>query len=259
MTIALSTHVIQSEWVSNNLNDPNVRILDARPSEFYADGHIPNAVSVNMNDFRHESDGVEGMLLAPDEFAVKAGALGIDERTTIVIYDDYHGLLASRLAWSFLRYGHVNVLLLDGGWDEWEFGGYPTSDVSPTIAPRTFTPRLNGSIYADFAYVQAYIHQKNQVLLDVRAENEYAKGHIPSAVLWDWTTATSDNRLFGDLEALRADLAEKGVTPDKDIITYCQSGVRASHTFFLLHQLGFKQIRMYDGSWLEWSGKVGAK
>jgi thiosulfate/3-mercaptopyruvate sulfurtransferase len=49
------------------------------------------------------------------------------------------------------------------------------------------------------------------------------------------------------------------VTPDKDIITYCQSGVRASHTFFLLHQLGFKQIRMYDGSWLEWSGKVGAK
>lgn len=73
MPIALITHIIQPEWVANNLDDPNVRILDARPSEFYADGHIPNAVSVNMNDFRHESDGVEGMLLPPEAFAKKQG------------------------------------------------------------------------------------------------------------------------------------------------------------------------------------------
>jgi len=259
MTLTLTTHTILAEWVAQNLDNAHVRILDARPNEFYVDGHIPNALSVDMNDFRHEQDGVEGMLLPPGEFAKKVGALGIDERVTVVIYDDYHGLLASRLAWSFLRYGHQNVVLLEGGWDEWEAGGYPVSDQNPFFETRIFTPRLNGSIYADLPYVRAHVNQKNHILLDVRAINEYEKGHIPNAILWDWQNGTTDNGLFGNLESIRADLAEKGVTPDKEIITYCQSGVRASHTFFLLHQLGFKQVRLYDGSWLEWSTKVGAK
>jgi thiosulfate/3-mercaptopyruvate sulfurtransferase len=255
MTIATHSHIIHPEWVAQNFDLPQVRILDARLPEFYTDGHIPNAVSVNMNDFRHEQDGIEGMLISPDKFAQLAGALGIGDDTRVIIYDDYHGLVATRIAWSFLRYGHKTVAVLDGGWDGWEAGEYPISDKIPAVTPHIFTPHLADVLYAELDYVEQHLNDTDTIILDVRSVEEYRKGYIPSAVFWDWQNATSDDGLFGDLATLHADLLALGVTPDKEIITYCQSGVRASHTFFLLHQLGYKNIRVYDGSWLEWSTK----
>lgn len=250
MRLATQRYVIHPDWLVENLDAPLVRILDARPAEFYADSHIPNAVSVDMNQFRYTHNQVEGLILPPDEFAQQASLLGIDERTQVIIYDDYHGLLASRIAWSFLRYGHHHIGILDGGWDKWEQGGYPTSDQPPIISPRPFTSRIQADVFADSAYIRAH---PQALLLDVRAQTEYQKGHLPNAVLWDWQNGTSDDGLFGDLPTIQNELASLGVLPNQEIIIYCQSGVRASHTFFLLHQLGFSAIRLYDGSWAEWS------
>ncbi|MBZ0286260.1 MAG: sulfurtransferase, partial [Anaerolineae bacterium] len=80
---------------------------------------------------------------------------------------------------------------------------------------------------------------------------------LPNAILWNWENGTGLETTFRPAAELRSELALIGVTPDKEIVTYCQSGMRASHTYFLLLNLGFKRVRMYDGSWAEWSHKEG--
>lgn len=244
-------YLVTSSWLAQHLGQ--VRVLDARLYENYADGHIPSSVHVDLKALRYTKDGVDGMLIEPDTFAAIASSLGISPDTFVVIYDDYFGQIAARIGWSLLRYGHTKFALLDGGWDDWEAAGLPiTTEVQPPERA-DFTPTPVDAPSADLAYVRENLNTPDVVLLDVRSPAEYGKGHIPGAVAWNWENGTIPRAA----DEFRAELASIGVTPDKEIITYCQSGMRASHTFFLLKQLGFERVRMYDGSWAEWSVKEG--
>ncbi|MCK6578475.1 MAG: sulfurtransferase [Anaerolineae bacterium] len=247
--------LIESEWLVAHLDAENLRIVDVRLAESYVDGHIPNAVHLDLNALRAERDGIEGMLITPESFSRIVGQMGIDADTTVVLYDDHHGMPAARAAWSLLRYGHANLALLDGGWDAWENGAFPTTQDVPFIAPHRFGV-VQAELYgADFLWVRAHLNHPQVTLLDVRSSAEYDKGHLPGALLWDWQNGADESSTFRSVSELRASLSAAGVTPDHEIVTYCQSGVRASHTFLLLKHLGFERVRMYDGSWAEWSSR----
>lgn len=248
-------YLVTPEWLAEHLNQ--VCVLDARLHENYAETHIPSSLHVDLKALRCTKDGVDGMLIEPEAFAAVVSSLGIGSDTFVVIYDDYFGQIAARVGWSLLRYGHTAFALLDGGWDAWEAAGLPTtSEVQPPIHAE-FVPKLTDSPIADLDWVRAHLNAPGVVLLDTRSPAEYGKGHIPNAVAWNWENATSFDTMFRPLNELREELAGIGVTPDKEIVTYCQSGMRASHTYFLLKQLGFERVRMYDGSWAEWSIKEG--
>ncbi len=238
--------LVSADWLQSNIE--HVVILDARLAENYAEGHIPGAMHVDLNDLRYERDGVEGILVEPETFARVVGNLGIDRDSHLVVYDDHFNLLAARIAWSFLRYGHERISLLDGGWDAWN---YPTSTQIPAPIPRQFKVQVNDAPYASLSWILE--RTPDTVLLDVRSYNEYANGFIPGAVFWEWQNGTDFDRTFRNEAETRAELAQLGVTPDREIVTYCQSGVRAAHTYFLLRHLGFERVRIYDGSWAEWS------
>jgi thiosulfate/3-mercaptopyruvate sulfurtransferase len=250
-------YLVTPTWLSQHLDDPRLRILDARLHENYTEGHIPLSLHVDLKALRYTKDGVDGMLIEPEPFAAIASSLGIGDDTLVVIYDDYFSQVASRIAWSLLRYGHTKVALLDGGWDTWEAAGLPTTAEVKRPAHAHFRPHLVDSPLADLDYVRSHLNSPDVVLLDVRSPAEYSEGHIPNAVAWNWENGTSFEAAFRPLDELRGELAKLGVTPDKEIVTYCQSGMRASHTYFLLKQLGFEHVRMYDGSWAEWSLKEG--
>lgn len=251
-------HLIPAEWLAQHLEDAQVRILDARLPENYAEGHIPLAVHVQLTALRYNRDGVDGMLIEPDVFAEAAQRLGIGADTLVVVYDDYYGQLAARIGWSLLRYGHDKVALLDGGWEAWEAAGLPVSTEVKQPEPASFVPVLVEKHIAEHAWVVEHLHAPDVVLLDVRSPLEYNKGHLPNAVAWNWENGTSlEATTFRPAAELLSELAQLGVTPDKEIVTYCQSGMRAAHTFYLLLNLGFKRVRMYDGSWAEWSFREG--
>lgn len=252
-----SPYLVEPQWLAQHVDEPHLRILDTRLPEIYAEGHIPSAVHIDLNALRYTKDDIDGMLIEPDVFAATAGQLGIDQKTAIVVYDDYFGQLASRVAWSFLHYGLANVALLNGGWDAWEAAGLPISDVAHHPKPAVFEPSLVESNLASYGWIQDQLESSEVVLLDVRTPDEYDRGHLPNAVLWHWENGTALETTFRPADNLRAELASIGVTPDKEIVTYCQSGVRAAHTYFLLRNLGFENVRMYDGSWAEWSQKEG--
>jgi thiosulfate/3-mercaptopyruvate sulfurtransferase len=244
--------------LAQRLDAPHLRILDARLPDSYAEGHIPSALHIDLAALRTHKGGVDGMLIESDAFAAIMGRLGIDQDTGVVIYDDYYGQLAARIAWSLRRFGHDSVALLDGGWDAWEADGLPVSADTPQPTPTRFTPTLADGILAEHEWVREHLHAPDVLLLDVRADAEYHKGHLPDAVLWNWENGIAPDSTFRADDVL-PELARVGVTPDKEIVTYCQSGMRAAHTYWLLRQLGFERVRMYDGSWAEWSYREGNK
>ena len=123
--------------------------------------------------------------------------------------------------------------------------------------PRAPHPASAG---VDAGWIRAHQHDPGVQLVDTRSAAEYARGHIPGAVHWDWndgTPADGSGYFRGD-HALRDELAARGIVADREIVTYCHSGVRAAHTYALLRAIGYPRVRLYDGSWLEWSTLHGA-
>ena len=247
--------IVEPAWLGQQLDHPGLRLLDLRPQESFAEAHIPGAVQVDLESLTAEVAGVPGMLLPAEAFAARMGELGVDETRSVVLYDDTWGLPSARVLWGLARYGHTQAAILNGGWDRWQAEDRPgTQTVTPPL-PTRFTPRSHPDQLAERAWITAKLDDPDTVFVDTRTPNEYAQGHLPNALCWDWMNGVPPEGwdTLRHADDLRADLISAGITPDKEIVTYCRSGVRAAHTYLLLRHLGYPRVRNYDGSWLEWS------
>lgn len=247
--------IVAPRWLAQHLQHPALRLLDARSPESYEEGHIPGARQVDLAALTHAVNGVDGMLLSPKRFADRMSRLGVGQDSAVVIYDDNWGLPAARILWSLVRYGHANVAVLNGGSDHWQEDRHPWTSVSIVPSPSQFVVRPDDDHSAERSWLLRQMDRPDLVLLDTRSPGEYAQGHLPGALPWDWINGLP----VGGWDTMRpraellAELISLGVTPDKEVVTYCQSGVRAAHTYLLLRDLGYPRVRVYDGSWLEWS------
>jgi thiosulfate/3-mercaptopyruvate sulfurtransferase len=255
---ALPGLVVAPAWLAGRLEAANLRLIDLRSGEDYAEGHLPQAVQLDLGALAQEETGVPGMLIGPAPYAAVMQQLGVGADTTVVLYDANWGMPAARVLWTLHRYGHAKAAVLDGGWDRWREEGRPIS-TRPHVAPTaSFTPRPDEARLATLAWVKDHLEDADVVLVDTRTPGEFAQGHLPGAINWDWMNGVP----VGSWDTLRpsselyAELTAHGITPDKEIVTYCRSGARASHTYLLLRHLGYPRVRNYDGSWLEWSARV---
>jgi thiosulfate/3-mercaptopyruvate sulfurtransferase len=250
--------LVTPAWVKAKLDRPELRVVDVRSADAYTEGHLPHAIHLEMSAVSATADNVPGMLLPPAAFAAVVGRAGIGDDSLVVLYDANWGMAAARVLWALQAYGHDRVAVLNGGWDRWEEAGYPIATDASAIPPAQFTPRPDPARLAELPWLQQHLQDEDVVIVDTRAAGEYAAGHLPGAVSWDWLRGVP----VGAWEAVRddadlpAELVAAGITPDKDIVTYCRSGVRAAHTYLLLRHLGYARVRNYDGSWLEWSYRV---
>lgn len=257
--LALPGLVVTTAWLAAHIDQPALRLLDVRDAGHFAAGHLPHAVHVDLPALANPAASVPGMLLPPAAFAAQMSRRGITPDTTVVVYDDNWGLPAARVLWALARYGFTHTALLTGGWDAWQAEGRPIALTPAPAAPGAFVARADDATLADWTWLAAHLDDPEVVVVDTRGVKEYADGHVPGAVHWDWLNAVPVN----SWEAVRpaaelvADLARAGITPDKEIVTYCRSGVRAAHTYWVLRHLGFPRVRNYDGSWLEWQAVPG--
>jgi thiosulfate/3-mercaptopyruvate sulfurtransferase len=249
---------VEGDWLAQTLAAPNLRLLDLRSAADYAEGHLPGAIQLDLAALATVVDGVQGMLIAPGAYAAIMGQLGIDGESAVVVYDANWGMPAARVVWTLAYYGHTAAAILNGGWDRWTEEGKPTTQAVHATTPARFVPQPTAHHLAELAWVQAHLHDPNVVIIDTRTPNEYAAGHLPNALSWDWMNAvpTTGWDAVGPVETLVAELTARGVTPDKEIVTYCRSGARAAHTYAVLRHLGYPRVRNFDGSWLEWSARV---
>ena len=238
-------------------------VIDARPAEEFARGQIAGAVHLDLW-------GVS--LIDTSEAPLKAfmwmiGHLfslrGLTAERPVVTYDSTSGLRAARVFWLLEYLGHPNVRVLDGGMGAWREQGLrlSTDPVAPAASTWHGTP--NPDRIATWQDVLARLGRAETAIVDTRSEDEYRAravrarrgGAIPGAVHLEWTENLTPDGRYKPVSDLAAMYAPLGVTPDREVVTYCQGGYRAAHTYVALRQLGFARVRNYTGSWKEWGDR----
>jgi len=257
--------LVSPAWLQEHLVDANLRVIESSIDRAtYDAAHIPGAVWVDTHrELLLHGDDSSGHVIPPDEWAALMSRLGITPETTVVWYGDRHSSLAIRGFWMLGFYRHPGaVYVLDGGRERWLIEGRPMTAAVPSVA-RTAYPApldLDRENEARWQEVRDAIGAAGKVVLDVRAQGEYdgtelraaRGGHIPGAAHVEWTDSTAGDNVLKPADELRAMYEAQGVTPDKEIITHCQLGIRAAHTWFVLkHVLGYPRVKNYDGSWQE--------
>ena len=246
-------------------------VIDARPDlGAYLRAHVPGAVYLNTESLRASEGGVPNLLLPAASYRTLFTRLGVRPDRYVVIYSggDARNFDATYVAWILAGLGHPSVRVLDGGFPQWELEGRPTTrafarEGSGDYAPRGFSPER-----ATLDEVRAAMTRSGTVLVDARAPDQYAgsagpqmrRGHIPGAVNHHWATDLGSDALahrWRPLEQIRAGYASQGITADRDIIVYCNGGLESSHVHFTLrYLLGYPRVRVYDGSYTEWSERT---
>ncbi len=274
---ASTTPLVEPEWLKENLGKPGVKVVevDYDPRTAYNLGHIPGALLI---DWRRDLNKYpERDIIDKEGFEALMSKLGIKNTDFVVLYGDYNNWFAAFAYWIFKIYGHEKVALLNGGRKKWIELGYPMEKGEPPKPePSNYkVERVDLTLRAYFIDVMKSLWRNDVALVDVRSPAEYKGevtappeypneaaqrgGHIPGAVNIPWSLAVNEDGTFKPVEELRRLYEEKGVTPDKEVIVYCRIGERAAFTFFVLRELlGYKRVRVYDGSWSEWGNMVGA-
>lgn len=256
--------LVDADWLEARRGDPSVRIVDMTTErDDYQKAHIPGAVYLGVNDTRVGVPAGGYRLPTEAEAMRLLGALGITPESTVVAYDDMGGLHASRLFFVLEVFGHRKVALLDGGLVAWRRAGYPVTRDVPRVSPTTYRPKIDGDRVVSAEWVRDRLGDPGLALVDARSADEFAGrdvqakrgGHIPGAVNVEWKRNVRSDLRFKSVDELRAMYAAAGVTPEKTVVTYCQTHHRAAHTYFVLRLLGFPRVVGYDRSWIEWGNR----
>jgi thiosulfate/3-mercaptopyruvate sulfurtransferase len=254
--------LVDTTWLEENLGDDNLRVVDMR-DEGYEGGHIEGAVRFgSWKSLVDEGNEIDGYLLSKEKFEKAIGALGIDNNTTVIIYDEGKNLSSARLFYALEYYGHKQVKLLNGGFMAWLEDGKDISTENVEVEEKTFTATIDEELMSTKEEVGDLIGSDNVVLLDARSEKEYSGedvraekgGHIPGAINIDWTLNVEVEGVpyFKKASELRSMYGDLQVTEEKTVVPYCQTNVRGAHAYFTLRLLGFEHISPYEGSWAEW-------
>jgi len=238
--------------------------LDLRPAEQFAVSRIPGAVHLDLWGVSL-IDTSEAPLRA---FMWMIGHLfelrGVTPDRPIKVYESNSGLRAARALWFLEYFRHPNAQLIDGGFDIWQKEGGAIETGPPAVPESSgWKPEFDASKIATWRDVYGVLGDARTAIVDTRSDAEYygenvrAKrgGAVPGAVHLEWTNNLAPDGRFKSPEELRAMYAALGVTSDRAVITYCQGGYRAAHTYLALRRAGFEQVRNYTGSWREWGDR----
>ncbi len=244
--------VVETDQLQLMLGDPSVRVVDVRSEKKYTAGHIPTALHLSAQDVSDPNSHVEGALLPNETLAGMFGERGIDRDTKVVLYDDVGGFHAARLFWLLEYFGHRHAAILNGGIPKWQSEGREVTKLSPKVDAKIFALTLSPRRAANADWLLTRGDDPNTVLIDVRAPALFEAGRIPWAVNIAWQENLTVAGTLKPLGDLMAQFAAKGVTPDKEVVIYCQHGKASSHSYWALRAAGFPRLRVYDRSWAEW-------
>lgn len=278
MAARRSNALVDPAWLHRHRNDPKVKLIEIAgmnqdDMQAYTAGHVPGAVCWKWKEMLWDSHRRD--FPAPEDFARRCGEAGIGNDTTVVFYGE--GVQFGFYAWWTFRYcGHRKVKVLDGARYRWAAEGRPiVTDAPPQAAPVTYVPNRRVAkmrIHRD--KVLAALRKDGLTIIDARSPEEYRGervggpggpdvgalryGRIPGAKHLYFEDLLDANKAFRPIAEIEQMVAARGATAERDIITYCRMSHRATVMYFALTELlGFRKVRIYDGSWTEWGNLVG--
>jgi thiosulfate/3-mercaptopyruvate sulfurtransferase len=246
------------------LDSPNICIIDVRPAEDYARGHIPGAAHFDLFGLS---------LVDTTDAPLKAFMFmihhvlelrGVSEAKEVIFYGVNSDMRAARGLWFLEYFGHPNAKMLDGGFQAWKAAGAPTTTDAAPPKSATLKTHEYREVLATVDDVLGALDNQAVAILDTRSKGEYLGtqvraargGAIPGAIHIEWTDNIAADGSFKSNAELKAMYEKAGITPDKEVISYCQGGYRAAHSYIALRLLGFPKVRNYIGSWKEWGDRT---
>lgn len=265
-----SEMLVSTSWLADHLADQNLVILHvARERSHYDAGHIPGARYLAFSDLVITREGIANELPPTEQLQAAFTRLGIGDRARIVIYGDNLWLSATRAYFTLDYLGHGDrAALLDGGLEKWkaEKRDLSTAPVNPEAAP--FTPKARPQAVVD---LRTMIERSKRAsdgdgitVIDARPSDQYTGknggGHLPGAInlYWMEQLVSREDPVMRPVSELQKIFASAGIKPGDKVITYCNSGVQATHSYFIAKYLGY-DVALYDGSFSEWSREPGAR
>ena len=240
------------------IDDPSLILIDARSFQEYSQGHITNAVNLDLFSFHWIDTSQDGISSFNQQFTKIFSRVGVSEEKKVVFYDNVSGMLAARGVWLLEYLSHHNVSMLDGGFIKWknEERTWDTIPVANMYA--NFSAKPNPKVLAGFEYVLDNLDKIT--ILDARSKEEFdgklvraaRGGHIPTSTNIDYTENISKDGTLKNNEEL-SKLYQ--MSKDAEIVTYCHGAYRAANTFLALKKIGFTNVKVYLGSWGEWGNK----
>lgn len=266
--------LVDTQWVEDHLKDPKIRVaeVDYDPTANYKLGHVPGAV---LFDWKEDiNDPLSRNILGKQAYEDLMQKGGINNDTTLILYGDFNNWFAAFAFWVFKYYGYKDIRIMNGGRKKWLEEDRPLSkDVQKYPKGNFKAAEPDKSIRVFLNYVRDSIGSGQKVLIDVRSPKEFTGeilappeyptehaqrgGHIPGALNVPWGQAVNEDGTFKSTEELKKLYESKGITSNKEVITYCRIGERSSHTWFVLkYLLGYPNVKNYDGSWTEWGNMI---
>ena len=249
--------------LQSRLGAADLCLIDVRPAEDYARGHIPGATHFDLFGLS---------LIDTSEAPLRAFMFmihhvlelrGVSESKEVIFYEDTSGMRAARGVWFLEYFGHPRVKMLDGGFRAWQAAGAPVTTDATAPKAATFQIKERRDVLATAQDVLQALPKGDVAILDTRSAGEYLGTHvraarggaIPGAVHIEWTDNLDADGKFKSTTALQAMYDQAGIVSDKEVLSYCQGGYRAAHSYVALRLLGFPRVRNYIGSWKEWGDR----
>jgi thiosulfate/3-mercaptopyruvate sulfurtransferase len=247
------------------LGEKGLLLVDLCKDTTYQQLHIPGAVHLPYNQIVTANHPTNGLLPDPDQLEQVFSAYGIGNDTWVVAYDDEGGGNAARLLWTLEAMGHARYSLLNGGLHAWANEGHPFDREAVALQPTRFLASPNPAAVAETDHILLRLGSDDLALWDARSSNEYRgisrfsqyPGHIPGAVNLDWLEVMDreHNLRLKPKPALLEMLSALGITPEKEVVAYCQTHHRSSLAWFVLNYLDYSRARGYPGSWSDWGNR----
>lgn len=245
-------YIITAKEALQQFEAGEVILVDVSESADYDEAHIEGAINIPYTALA-VNEPYDNMLPESDQIESVMGGAGISATDTLVLYDRTSNMHASRVLWTLNMYGNFNVKVISGGFEILKSeGGLESTSATVLAATSYVAGEKEKKLIVSLDYLKISVEEENTVLIDARASSEVAAGKIPGSINIFFTTNNFPNGEFQTIRNIQLLYLAKGISPDTKIIIYCHSAMRSANTYVALKNAGFEDVRIYDGSWLEY-------